>query len=242
MKNAISILVLAIVFLGTAGCISWQDWMPGIRGEGAVVRENWELDDFSGMILSFSGDVVLQQGEKQSVTIEAQPNILDNISDEVSNGVWDIRFMKRVRHHDGIRIWITLPSLKEVSLTGAGSIKGEKLFENLDRVKLEISGSGDITLQLDAREIEAGITGSGDIKLTGKAAKSKIEITGSGQVDAKALRVLDCSVKITGSGDADVNAEERLDAVIVGSGDISYSGDASVRSKITGSGEVYPTR
>jgi hypothetical protein len=231
---------LAIVFIASNGCISWQDWGPGIRGEGDPVTETWDLDDFSGITLSFSGDVMLQQGETQSVKIEAQPNILDNISQTVSNGSWDISFKKRVRHHDGVKIWITLPSLTEAELAGSGSIKGEKMFENLDRVKLEISGSGDISLNLDAREIQAGITGSGDMRLRGKAAKSEIEITGSGHVDAEGLEAKDCAVEITGSGDADVNALEKLDAVIVGSGNVSYSGAAAVRSKVTGSGEVYP--
>ena len=240
MKNAFSILGLAIVFIASTGCISWQDWGPGIRGEGDPVAETWELDDFSAITLSFSGDVVLQPGETQSVKIEAQPNILDNISQSVSNGTWDIRFKKRVRHHDGVKIWITLPSLKGVELAGSGNIKGEKMFENLDRIALEISGSGDISLNLDAQEVVASITGSGDMLLKGSAAKGDIEITGSGHVDARDLAVKDCAVEITGSGDADVNAAERLDAMIVGSGNVSYSGSAAVRSKVTGSGEVYP--
>ena len=78
MKKTRLSLLLAVMLLSTASFAqNW--WKNAIRGEGDVVKQDLNLDEFDGITLAFSGDVYLTQGETQSVTVEAQQNIIDNI-------------------------------------------------------------------------------------------------------------------------------------------------------------------
>ena len=72
------LLVLVSLFLSTE--IQAQNWWKsGIKGEGPVVTRDLNVGKFTGVSLGFSGDVYLTQGSSQSVKVEGQANIIDNI-------------------------------------------------------------------------------------------------------------------------------------------------------------------
>lgn len=237
-----SVKLIAAIFLLNVGMISFlagQNWsLTGIRGEGPKVTKNLDLSTFEGIGLSINADVYVQQGNSQSVKIEAQQNIIENLKKEVKNGVWKISFDKNVRNHDGVKIWITVKELTSVAVSGSGSVIGEKPFKVNGPLSLAVSGSGNIKLDSESESVDGAISGSGNLKLAGKTGKCNISISGSGDVAAFDLYTQETSVRISGSGDASVNVNENLNVSIAGSGDVYYKGNAKVRSKISGSGDV----
>jgi len=188
--------------------------------------------------LGISGDVVLTPGATQKIVMEGQQNILDNIKRDVRNGSWNIGFEKNVRDAKKVTIYITLPKIEEVGLSGSGSIRSDGKFKGLGDVDVHVSGSGDITFDYEAQSTDLGLSGSGQIDLSGSSKTLEINISGSGDVNAPNLVTADCEVNISGSGDASVHANTNLETHISGSGDVSYSGTPSVTARISGSGEV----
>jgi hypothetical protein len=209
-----------------------------LRGEGDAVRQVITLPDLKGINLSFAGDVILTQGSTQSIELEGQQNILDNIKREVRDGVWHIYFDKNVREAKPVTVRITLPHLEEVGLSGSGSVKSTNHFRNLNELDINVAGSGEIMLDYDASSTDLHLSGSGQIHLNGISKSLSVSISGSGDVMASDLKTEDCDVTISGSGDASVNASRELDTHISGSGDVRYSGSASVDAHISGTGEV----
>lgn len=203
-----------------------------------MVTKTIDLSSFDALGLSINGDVYLSQGSTQSVKIEAQKNILDNIVTEVKSNYWKIKFDKDVKNHDGVKIWITIPHLTKAAVSGSGNIEGRTVFNNLDDLKLAISGSGDIELESNSRSLSAAVSGSGDYELSGKTGDAEFRIAGSGDIEAGDLVTENCSVKISGSGDASVHVNGNLNVGIAGSGDVLYRGSPNVKSKISGSGDV----
>lgn len=229
------ILAIACTFSLT---LHSQNWGNGIKGEGPKVTRTLDISTFDGIALGINANVYLKQGNTQSVKVEAQQNMIDNLEQEVKNGTWKISFDQNVRNHDGIKIWITVKDLNKIALSGSGNIMSEEKFSDLGDLELSVSGSGDIQFESVSKSLSAAISGSGDINLKGATGPCRMSITGSGDISALNLKAKTCSVKITGSGDSAVNVSEQLDVSIVGSGDVVYTGGASVRSKITGSGSV----
>ena len=209
-----------------------------IKGEGDVVKQVITLPDLKGVNLGFAGDVVLTRGNTQSIELEGQQNILDNIKREVRDGVWQIYFEKNVRESKPVIVRITLPHLEEVSLSGSGSVKSTNHFSNLSELDINVAGSGEISLDYDAAATDLQLSGSGEINLKGTSKSLSVSISGSGNVMASDLKTEDCDIQISGSGDASVNASRDLDTHISGSGDVRYTGSASVDAHISGSGEV----
>ncbi|MEP6795047.1 MAG: head GIN domain-containing protein [Saprospiraceae bacterium] len=238
-------IFIALCFIGLIlSCRSEaQSWMKGsIKGEGEIVKQDISLESLNGINLGFDGDVVLTPGNTQKITIEGQKNIIDNIKHEVKNGVWNINFDKNVRVAKEVTVYITLPGLQELGLSGSGSIRSTGKFSEVDKLNIRLSGSGDIVFDYHGQSTELALSGSGEIDLSGASKSLSIAISGSGDVKTNGLVTEDCSIHISGSGDASVQANKNLDIHISGSGDVTYSGSASVVSRISGSGEVNKIR
>lgn len=214
-----------------------QNWYGnGIKGEGRVVTETLNLSSFDAFGLSINAEVYLTQGS-QSVKIEAQKNIIDNIKTEVEGKYWKIKFEENVKNHEPIKIWISIPDLTSVAVSGSGDVFGKSTFKTGD-LKLAVSGSGNINLDANSASLRAAISGSGDMNLGGSTGDCDLKISGSGNMEAGDLQTKTCSIKISGSGDASVHVNDNLEVAIAGSGDVVYSGNPKVRSKISGSGDV----
>lgn len=240
MKKLHFASVLALfVAISITTSVTAQNWSwDGIKGEGSKVTKTLNVSSFDGFTIAIGGDVYLKQGSTQSVTIEGQQNIIDNILTEVSDKHWKIRFDKNVRNHDGVKIWITIPSLTKAYISGSGDIIGETKFTGVGNLVTGVSGSGDIKLEVEAKTIEGKISGSGNVRLGGSANSLSVSISGSGDFFADALKVADCTVSIAGSGDCTVDASENLQVKVSGSGDVKYKGRPRVSAKVSGSGDV----
>lgn len=221
-----SSLFFIVLFLGLTvsftASAQWNSWGNSVKGEGKRVTKTLDLDEFTGINVSIGAEVHLRQGNKQKVEIKAQQNIIDLFNREVRGDNWNIRLEKgtNLRRHDGIDIYITMPTIEELGVSGSGSIDGETDFNDLGDLEVSISGSGDITLGGSGRDLEVSVAGSGDI-------------------DMADFRVDDCSVSIAGSGDCEVHVSKNLKVSIAGSGDVKYRGDPDkVKSSIAGSGDV----
>ena len=194
-----------------------------INGQGAKVKQTLSVDDFQSVGLALNGTIYVKQGNSHQVEIEAQKNIIENLNLEVKDGSWSIGLgkNKNARNYQKITVWITMPTVKGLSIAGSGEIIGKSDFNNLDDLKLSIGGSG-------------------TINFSGKANSLKASIAGSGSIDSKNLQATNAKVSIAGSGKAylDVGNEGNLTVSIAGSGNVYYKGRAKIKTSIAGSGKV----
>ena len=233
-KTWISLLILPLVMISCN-----EDYLPGITGYGDVVSQNLSLDEFTGFGNSIAADIFISQGEEQEVIIEAQQNIIDNIElDRVENGFWTIRNDRWVRKAEPVKIYITIPNLDKVVISGSGYVTGKTSFTDLNDLDLVISGSGSIIMDLESESLDITISGSGDLDLTGETRAIDVTISGSGNVRAFDLESENVECLISGSGDARLSVSEYLKAVISGSGNVIYRGTPAMEVRISGSGGV----
>ena len=233
-KNVLLIL-LASISLGSYSCSFIGNC---VEGEGKIVEESLDLEEFSEIEVYGASKVHLTQGDKQSVSIKAQSNLIELLNKEVNGDTWEIKFKKCVQYNEGVEIFIVVPDLNEIGIHGSGEVIGEDVF-HCKNLELDIKGSGEIRLNLRAEKVESNIAGSGDIILEGKTNAHSISIQGSGDIAAYELEAADTEVDIKGSGDVKVNTNSSLDVEIYGSGDVYYRGDVqNVSSEIRGSGNL----
>jgi hypothetical protein len=231
-------LVFVLVLLGTSQLFSCCDDYPCIKGAGPVESRELFLPPINSFSYNGSGNVFVQKGEEQRITVEAQGNILDLLEIDVHGGHWDIDFDKCIKNMSEMKIYITLPEVEYVALSGSGRIEGFTENEIFDEFAVSLSGSGQIELDAFAPTIRADLTGSGRIILNGEAGHEIIRISGSGKYRGYDMEVNSADINISGSGDAEVSVEEYLDVDIQGSGNVFYYGNPQVTSKVTGSGKV----
>lgn len=208
-----------------------------LRGQGGILTEDMSLNRIDAIDLQVPAKVYIRQGSEQRVMIEGQANIIDNLERTVRGGLWVIESERCIREMEELRIFITVPEVAFLKLSGSGQILSENELVT-DDLELIISGSGDINLSLMADDIETLVTGSGNLRLTGLADELSFDLTGSGSLLAFDLETRKGEVNIEGSGDAEVHVTEELNVDISGSGDVFYHGSPSLNVAITGSGEV----
>ncbi len=220
-------------------CMSSLMAQRSISGEGPVVERELSISNFDGVKSGISGDVYLTQGSNWDVRIEGQDNIINNIEFDNRGGTLVIKNERGVRNAKRVKIYITMPDLKEASLSGSGTLVSTGLFKGLSHVDVALSGSGDVEINLEASEVEARVSGSGSVELSGSARGLGARISGSGQVHAYDFKIDDADISISGSGNAYVHSEQSIDARISGSGNVTYTGDApKVYARVSGSGKV----
>lgn len=208
-----------------------------VKGSGNVVTEERQVAGFNRVSLKGMGKVKLTRGDRDSIHIITDDNILPLIKTSVSNNRLEISNNNYNLRPTQLEYDITVRELKGISIAGSGDVIGMSRFIS-DTIKAEIAGSGDISLEVETERLKSGITGSGAIHLSGATNSHDTSITGSGEINAFDLEAQNVSVAISGSGDCRINAAESLTANISGSGDVVYRGRPQIDSRISGSGKL----
>jgi hypothetical protein len=232
---------VALLFSGCEGI----DFDPGfnavsVRGSGKVVSEKREVRGIDEVRLEGTGDLSIRQGNEESLTIEAEDNILPKIRTSVEGRRLIIGVERgiSIRPTSTIRYNLVVLQLSALNLSGSGRISAGPLQSADFRVQLP--GSGTISLdQLNANSLRAEILGSGQIQVAGRVARQEVRISGSGDYKGKGLESQSADVSISGSGRSTLWVHDNLSADISGSGGISYYGNPNVEKSISGSGGIH---
>lgn len=205
----------------------------------AQKKEERTVDPFTSVGMSIEGDVYISQGSPQKLVLEGNEDILEKVVTEVRNGMLKIKLSPPyIRTRTSVKVWITVPEIDGLYLSGSGSINTETAVRS-DEMELKVSGSGKINIDdLTCDEVDAAISGSGDIKLGGSADELELAISGSGSCMADQFRAEEVSIRISGSGSCQIDAVKDLEAAISGSGSVYYVGNPTIDAVVSGSGKV----
>lgn len=231
------IAALLLVTAGLTGCIGVSDWRT-VRGSGNTLVETRDVSRFDRVSVSGAGELTILQGPEESLTIEADDNLLPLIHSDVANGHLSIGPKNvNLRPSQTIRYQLRVRSLGELHLSGSVQARAEGL--KADRLSVSISGSGNMSVaHLDTKALTTQISGSGSMTAAGQADRQNIHISGSGNHRAPELKSSQAEAHISGSGHASLWVLESLNAHISGSGGVDYRGRPSVDSHVSGSGRV----
>jgi hypothetical protein len=188
-------------------------------GSGQVESENRKVSGFTGVELRGAGDVTIRQAGSESLTIEADKNVLPDLTSTVSDGI------------------LQLGTRRGTMMINAGPIRYRIGVKDLSSVA--ILGSGTITVpKLDTQNIRVDLSGSGTVQLAGTTDGQQLTISGSGRYEGRDLESRTATVDISGSGSARVSASTSLRVRISGSGSVFYRGNPSISEHISGSGDL----
>lgn len=213
MKNFIAIIA---VILMLSSCKKER-----LTANGNTITELRTLGVFTGVRASGANAIHIKYGDAYNVELKGSSNLVPYFKTEVVNQKLYLSYENVNISHDDIEVFVTLPALKSIALSGSGKIAIGGNFPLIAFLDLNISGSGDILLNnaLDANEVELTISGSGNIELDKLNSKR-------------------ADVSISGSGDAHIKVQDQLTARISGSGKIYYLGSPTIDSHISGSGKL----
>ena len=236
MRKISFLFLLAILFFSSC------HFMGGhrVRGNGNMSSQSRNIGDFNAIEVVGGMDVILVPGAAHSVRVEADENLLEFIETNRDRNTLVVRTRRgyNLNPRSGMKIYITAPDLQAIGISGSGTVRSQSKLVYPGRVAIDITGSGDVRLDLDAPEIEAEATGSGNTALSGNTRTFRAAIHGSGELRCFNLLSENTDVEISGSGTAEVFASKKLGIEINGSGSVAYKGSPVVNQDIAGSGDI----
>jgi len=254
---------LALVALGIYLMLSRLIWKGGSvsSGKGAGMKsgseytvvepsdsapsETRKFTGLTGVHHKGVGILLVTQGDRDELRIEAAPEIREKIVTEVKDGILVIRhdndfidWMRLwTRSIDPLRFFLTIRDIRYIKLSGAGTIKAPSVKG--DSMELINSGAGSQTIEdLAVTIFKVELSGAGSMDIAGKVDEQIIKLSGAGSYNGTKLESRSAQVKLSGVGSASVWARESLDANVSGIGSVEYYGEPKLTKKISGLGDL----
>jgi len=244
-RFALPLLILAAVIVAAA-----LAWITLTRGGGTggveMTTEVRAVEPFDRLEINGRAEVLLVQGERESITVETAARSQSRVLALVEKGTLIVNAGVSRRWWSGLvggraaitpRIVIGFKSLDAIALSGAVQLTADRLQAS----ELKIGASGGSTLRLDGISADSlRLTGSGALKATlaGEVSEQRISISGAGDVRADKLASQTAVVDVSGAGSIVVNVAKTLRASISGAGSVEYYGDPDVKQSVSGIGRV----
>lgn len=186
---------------------------------GHATSESRDVSGFDEVELRGVGNLSIRQTESESLTVEAEEDVLPKIRAEVENDHLIIgpKPNTSIQTTEPINYVLTVKDLHALKVSGAGDVEVEDI--STDKLGINISESGAV----DA---------------SGRADSQEVDISGSGTYRAENLESKEVKIDVEGAGSAIVNVSEALDAKVSGAGSVEYIGNPGVEKDVSGAGRV----
>src|SRR5512133_1346796 len=160
MKHYLKIFFVVLFFLPSLACGAFST--DYVQGSGKIVKQAVDVNNFDRVSLEGSGNVYVQKGQTENLTIEADDNILPLLDTRVTGHelVLGMKPNQSINPSKRIVYRLTVKDLNEISLRGSGNFYVEPT-QSKD-MKISVFGSGDINMKgLDADTLSINLSGSG---------------------------------------------------------------------------------
>ena len=228
----------------------------GATNNDPVVTKEYNLSNFSGLLVDHAVTVEYTQGSSYSVKAEGTAEQIERLIVEVEGGVLKITHQKDKKNNGeqhSVQFYITSPKMETITNNGVLRFEADQLKADdfilkgkgvsnlhIDHMKLrdatfEYSGVTNLDMEIDAKSLtlkDSGVT-NGDIKISADL----LDIHSSG-VNNLSFNFKGKEVKVSKSGTGTIELEvdcEHLEASNSGVGKLAISGTAD-DTKIKNSG------
>ncbi|WBX72563.1 DUF2807 domain-containing protein [Tenacibaculum pacificus] len=236
MKKHLITFIIVLVSISSNA----QNWWGSNKIKGNSITKTRTIPSFDKVYVNGSFNVNLIDGNKGTITLKGEENILSFIETYVKKGLLIIKFKENTNINTMNNLIITVPfqSIKKASLNGSGNLNIKKTIKS-DIISFDLNGSGNITAHVNTNIVKTSISGSGNINLTGSTSSFENSLVGSGSLKAYNLNTQYLKANITGSGSMKTTVNKEITGKITGSGSICYKGyPKNIKVKSIGSGDI----
>ncbi len=203
-----------------------------IEASGHVITKDIPVKSFDELNASGVFSLQLSQGDKETVKIEADDNLMDLFIVENEGSKLEIRMKKDVDIHGKtkMKVYVTFKSLKTMNLGMVGSTSSDEKLRFAD-LKMKNQSVGSVNLDMTLQTLNLENQSVGSLKLSGSADNAVIKSNSVGSVQAGDFVVQKMDIDNSGVGSATVNAEKELKVSDSFLGKVSNKGNATVKRK-----------
>ncbi|MDM8160474.1 head GIN domain-containing protein [Labilibaculum sp. K2S] len=217
-KTSLLIVLLSFLLSSNVNARFWSK-----KGNGNIQKENREIASFSVISASMGINVYIVQGDKESLIVETDENLLDNITTRVKGNELIIKIDGHFRRATKLNVYVTLVDVYEINILSGAKVetRGALTTTNLD---INISSGGFAKMEINANDITCNTSSGANALLTGKANYFSGEASSGSHLEAKELIAKVGQAKASGVAGVSLYASEAIDARASSFGYINYYG------------------
>ncbi len=240
MKTSITVLPVLLAALLLSSCGLAIGGKNVVRPSNNIITETRDVSGITGIDFKTFGQVIITQGDTESLTIKASDNVLPLVKTTVSGGTLTIETDQGISltglNEQNTPVYaIVVKDLTSLNMSGAGVVNMDSLTTS--SLSVDMSGAGSLQLgTLTAGSVNINISGVGGVNVAGEVKTASIDISGAGPVNAPDLKVQTADVNISGLGSATIWVTDQLNGDISGAGSISYYGSPQTSTTNSGLG------
>ena len=228
-------LMLAITALGFSTMAQKNDKYDDkdrIEGSGNVITKEITVKSFDELNASGVFNLLLSQGDKESLKIEADDNLMDLFIIENEGSTLKIKMKKNSNFNSKkqLKVYVTFRTLKSMDLGMVGGTSSDDKLKFTD-LKLKNQSVGSVSLNMTLQTLNLENQSVGSVKLEGSAENAVVKNNSVGSINAGNFVVQKMDIENNGVGSATVNAEKELKYSDSFLGKVSNRGNATVKKK-----------
>lgn len=215
-----------------------------------IITKTRPVSNFDRVVLHSQHEnrLIIVQGERESLTIQAPGDIIPRIKSEVRRGQLDISlggaWLDRLSDalttsfaRPQIKYKLMVRELTSLEIYALAYITADRL--RTDDLSVKFFGPGVIDIDsLEAEKFKIELSGASNVDLGGRVEKQTVMLRGLGTYEAIGLQSIVTVIELNGPGMAQVRASKQLDVTIRGPGIVSYLGSPEVRKRISPMGSL----
>ncbi|TMI98169.1 MAG: DUF2807 domain-containing protein [Bacteroidetes bacterium] len=231
----ISLFMLAIMAVGFSTIAQKNDKYDDkdrIEGSGNVITKDISVKSFDELDASGVFNLQLSQGDKETLRIEADDNLMDLFIIENEASTLTIKMKKNSNFNSKkqLKVYVTFKTLKSMNLGMVGGTSSDEKLNFAD-LKLKNQSVGSVSLNMTLQTLNMENQSVGSVKLEGSAENAVVKNNSVGSINAGNFVVQKMDIENNGVGSATVNAEKELKYSDSFLGKVSNRGNATVKKK-----------
>lgn len=209
-----------------------------VRSSGRIITEQRTVENFNAVKISNAFDVIIVQGDVQSVSVIASDNIVPRVITQVVDQTLRIGLSGSNNIREQHRVEITVPELNRIEFNDAtsGFISGSL---NSQTLTIKLSGSSKFEIDdLIAGELEVRLSDASELFIKGNTSEVNARLSNASEFRVFGLTSATASVQLFDASDMDITCTESLSGSVGGSSVLRYRGNPEIEVATSSAGKI----
>lgn len=209
-------IVTALIALSFSSCGT------GTKGSGNITTETRTVtEDFKEIKVSHGIEVIVEQANTKSITVEADDNLQQHIITKIENGVLKIQSDESYNATETPIVKVKIPVINGLSADSGSEIKSHNILIT-ENINVKSNSGSEIKIDVEADFIKLESSSGSKIEVNGKALKSETFSSSGSELNAKNLMTNEIIAKAESGSETSLYPILKLEAKASSGGEIEY--------------------
>jgi putative autotransporter adhesin-like protein len=207
-----------------------------IVGSGNVTTETRNVGSFTGVDASKGLDIVIEQADVASVTVEADDNLQKHISTTVENGI--LKITSEYNSYTDVaskKVTVKMPVISRIETSSGVSLTSKNTLKS-DDLQLHISSGSEMAISVEADKVTSETSSGSSLNLNGKALSYESSASSGSETDAGKLLANDVIAQASSGSSITVHPILSFDGKASSGSSVGYNNEPKTLKKKESSG------